>query len=70
MDDDLVYGWMEKGLDGWTDDIKNLLVGLIGRWMNERMDGWVVEEQTTDSWVGLNMSEPCNLMELLVAVSP
>jgi len=70
MDDDLVYGWMEKGLDGWTDDIKNLLVGSIGRWMNERMDGWVVEEQTTDSWVGLNMSEPCNLMELLVAVSP
>lgn len=69
MDDDLVYGWMEKGLDGWTDDIKNLLVGSIGRWMNERMDGWVVEEQTTDSWVGLNMSEPCNLMELLVAVS-
>lgn len=70
MDDDLVYVWMEKGLDGWTDDIKNLLVGSIGRWMNERMDGWVVEEQTTDSWVGLNMSEPCNLMELLVAVSP
>lgn len=70
MDDDLVYGWMEKGLDGWTDDIKNLLVGSIGRWMNERMDGWVVEEQTTDSWVGLNMSEPSNLMELLVAVSP